>query len=147
MSKMQLGVIFGSRTCEHEVSIISALQLMKAVDREKYDVIPIYISMKGEWFSGDPLLDVKTYNGFDENQKGIFRVQLDLTAGSGALTTIEPAKGLFGQEKQRLVARLDCVVPRDAWHAWRRRHASGLFGNVQYSLHELGCGRVRCRDG
>ena len=45
MSKTQLGVIFGSRTCEHEVSIISALQLMKAVDREKYDVTPIYITM------------------------------------------------------------------------------------------------------
>ena len=111
MSKMQLGVIFGSRTCEHEVSIISALQLMKAVDREKYDVIPIYISMRGEWFSGDPLLDLKTYAGFDENQKGIVRVQLDLTAGSGALTTVEPAKGLFGQPKQTMVARLDCAIP------------------------------------
>ncbi|MEA4927274.1 MAG: D-alanine--D-alanine ligase family protein [Candidatus Limiplasma sp.] len=111
MSKMQLGVIYGSRTCEHEVSIISALQLMRAVDREKYDVIPIYISMRGEWFSGDPLLDLKTYSAFDETRKGIYRVQLDLTAGSGALTTVEPAHGLFGSEKVRLVARLDCVIP------------------------------------
>jgi D-alanine-D-alanine ligase len=111
MSKMQLGVIFGSRTCEHEVSVISALQLMKAVNREKYDVTPIYISMRGEWFSGDPLLDIATYSGFDENQKGLFRVELDLTARSGALTTAEPAKGLFGKEKTRLVARLDCVIP------------------------------------
>lgn len=111
MSKMQLGVIYGSRTCEHEVSIISALQLMKAVDREKYDVTPIYISMKGEWFSGDPLFELKTYSRFDENAKGVFKVQLDITAGSGALTTIEPAKGLFGGEKQKMVARLDCVIP------------------------------------
>ncbi len=111
MSKMQLGVIYGSRTCEHEVSIISALQLMRAVDREKYDVIPIYISMRGEWFSGDPLLDLKTYSAFDETRKGIYRVQLDLTAGSGALTTVEPAHGLFTSEKVRLVARLDCVIP------------------------------------
>ncbi|MBE5786620.1 MAG: D-alanine--D-alanine ligase, partial [Clostridiales bacterium] len=55
MSKMQLGVIFGSRTCEHEVAIISAVQLMRHVNREKYDVIPVYISQKGEWFTGDPL--------------------------------------------------------------------------------------------
>ena len=39
MSKIQLGVIFGSRTCEHEVAIISAVQLMRNVNREKYDVI------------------------------------------------------------------------------------------------------------
>ena len=34
MSKMQLGVIFGSRSCEHEVAIISALQLIRNVNRE-----------------------------------------------------------------------------------------------------------------
>lgn len=111
MSKLQLGVIFGSRSCEHEVSVISALQLMRSADRQKYDVIPIYISMKGEWFSGDPLLDVHTFTGFDEHQKGIYRVQLDVTAGSGALTTIRPAKGLFGHDEVQLVARLDCVIP------------------------------------
>ena len=111
MSKMQLGVIFGSRTCEHEVSIISALQLMRAVNREKYDVTPIYITMKGEWFSGDPLMDIKTYASFDENQKGLYRVQLDGTSGSGALTTVEPAKGLFSKEQHRMVARLDCMIP------------------------------------
>lgn len=52
MSKIQLGVMFGSRSCEHEVSIISAVQLMRAADRQIYDVIPIYISKKGEWFTG-----------------------------------------------------------------------------------------------
>lgn len=111
MSKLQLGVIFGSRSCEHEVSVISALQLMRAADRQKYDVIPIYISMKGEWFSGDPLLDVQTFTGFDEHQKSICKVQLDVTAGSGALTTTRPAKGLFGHDEVQLVARLDCVIP------------------------------------
>ena len=41
MAKVQLGVIFGSRSCEREVSIISAVQLMNHVDSEKYDVIPV----------------------------------------------------------------------------------------------------------
>ncbi len=111
MSKMQLGVIFGSRTCEHEVSIISAVQLMRAADRQTYDVIPVYISKKGEWFTGDALFDIATYSPFDESRKDLVKVSLDLTAGSGALTTLEPAKGLFGKEQQRLVARLDCVIP------------------------------------
>lgn len=111
MSKIQLGVIFGSRTCEHEVAIISAVQLMRNVDREKYDVIPIYISQKGEWFTGDPLLDMKTYTPFDPFKKGILPVHLDLTAGSGTLMHYEQPKGLFGNAKETIVARLDCVIP------------------------------------
>ncbi len=111
MSKTQLGVIYGSRTCEHEVSIISALQLMRAVDRDQYDVIPIYITMRGEWYSGDSLFDIRTYSGFDGSQKGIYKVQLDVTAGSGVLFTMETAKGLFKPEKRRMIARLDCVIP------------------------------------
>ncbi len=111
MSKIQLGVMFGSRSCEHEVSIISAVQLMRAADRQTYDVIPIYISKKGEWFTGDPLFDIATYTPFDENRKGIRRVQLDLTAGSRALITREQGKGLFAKEQQVIVARLDCVIP------------------------------------
>ena len=111
MNKIQLGVIFGSRTCEHEVSIISAVQLMRNVNREKYDVIPIYISQKGEWFTGEALLDIKTYTPFDPYKKGITPVRLDLTAGSGALMHYAPAKGLFGGGKEEIVARLECVIP------------------------------------
>lgn len=111
MSKIQLGVMFGSRSCEHEVSIISAVQLMRAADRQTYDIIPIYISKKGEWFTGDPLFDIATYTPFDENRKGIRRVQLDLTAGSRALISREQGKGLFAKEQQVIVARLDCVIP------------------------------------
>lgn len=111
MNKLQLGVFFGSRTCEHDVSIISAVQLMRAADREKYDVIPVYISKQGEWYTGDPLLEITTYTPFDPNKKGIVRVNPDLTAGSGALTCIEHGKGLLGKDREVVVARLDCVIP------------------------------------
>lgn len=111
MSKTQLGVIYGSRTCEHEVAIISAVQLMRNVNREKYDVIPVYITQKGEWFTGEPLLDMKTYTPFDPFQKGLIPVRLDLTAGSGALIHYEPPKGLLGGGKEQIAARLDCVIP------------------------------------
>ena len=42
MSKIQLGVMFGSRSCEHEVTIISAVQLMRAAARQQYEVITLY---------------------------------------------------------------------------------------------------------
>ncbi len=111
MSKIQLGVMFGSRSCEHEVSIISAVQLMRAADRQIYDVIPIYISKKGEWFTGDALLEISAYTPFDESRKGVVRVNLDITAGSGALTRLEHGKGLLGKDREVIVARLDCVIP------------------------------------
>ncbi len=111
MNKLQLGVFYGSRTCEHDVSIISAVQLMRAANREKYDVIPVYISKEGEWYTGEALFDMSTYTNFDPSKKGIVRVKLDLTAGSGALTCIEHGKGLLGKDKEVVVARLDCVIP------------------------------------
>lgn len=111
MSKLQLGVIFGSRSCEHEVAIISAVQLMRNIDRNKYDVIPIYISQQGVWYTGDALLDMKTYTPFDPYHKALRKVQLDLTSGSGALLHYAHKKGLFGGITEEVVARLDCVIP------------------------------------
>ena len=84
MSKKQLGIIFGSRSCEHEVSIISGVQLARSADREKYDIWPIYIAKDGRWYTGDALLDIRTYTPFDPANKAIKRVTLDITAGSGA---------------------------------------------------------------
>ena len=52
--KINLAVFFGCRSVEHEVSIISAVQAMRAIDRDKYDVIPVYVTKEGELFSGEP---------------------------------------------------------------------------------------------
>ncbi len=111
MSKIQLGVIFGSRSCEREVAIISAVQLMNNVDTEKYDVIPVYISEQGVWYTGEALRKIETYKNFNPDAKGIEQVALDITAGSGALLANRPGKGLFGKPSQVVVARLEvCVV-------------------------------------
>jgi len=112
MAKIQLGVIFGSRSCEHEVSIISGVQLARAADRNKYDVWPIYIAKDGRWYTGEKLLDIHTYTPFDPYAKGITRVTLDMTAGSGALISYEQEKGLFAKGVMPVtVAKLDVVIP------------------------------------
>ncbi len=109
MAKIQLGVIFGSRSCEREVAIISAVQLMNHVNTEKYDVIPVYIAPDGRWYTGDALRKVQTFTAWDPAKAQ--QVHLDLTAGSGALTAIKPGKGLFGKPEQVIVARLEvCVI-------------------------------------
>ena len=111
MAKVQLGVIFGSRSCEREVSIISAVQLMNHVDSEKYDVIPVYIGENGVWYTGNALRRIETYTPFDPNKAGIEAVALDVTAGSGALLANRPGKGLFSHPTQVMVARLEvCVI-------------------------------------
>ena len=111
MAKIQLGVIFGSRSCEREVAIISAVQLMNHVDSEKYDVIPVYISEQGVWYTGPALRNISTYTPFNPDAKGVEAVYLDVTAGSGALIANRPGKGLFGHPTQEVVARLEvCVI-------------------------------------
>jgi len=49
--KLRVGVIFGGRSGEHEVSIRSAASVIDAIDRQKYDVVPIAISREGKWLS------------------------------------------------------------------------------------------------
>jgi len=108
--KTQLGVIFGSRSCEREVAIISAVQLMRHVDPEKYDTIPVYIDESGQWFTGAPLMKIESYRPFRAEQPGVTRVFPDLTSGSGALLTITKTSGLLSREKVEIAARVDVFI-------------------------------------
>ena len=63
--KIKLGVLFGGTSVEHEVSIITAIQAMNAIDSAKYDVVPIYITKDGTWYSGAMLKDIKIYSDMD----------------------------------------------------------------------------------
>jgi len=49
MKKLRVGVLFGGRSGEHEVSLLSAASVLKAIDRSKYDVVPIGITKQGRW--------------------------------------------------------------------------------------------------
>jgi D-alanine-D-alanine ligase len=54
--KLRVGVIFGGRSGEHEVSLVSAQGIMNAMDKEKYEIIPIGITKEGRWLTtGDPM--------------------------------------------------------------------------------------------
>ncbi len=64
--KTNIGVFFGGRSTEHEISVISASQAMHAINREKYDVTPIYISKQGRWYTGNALFEVANYRNIPE---------------------------------------------------------------------------------
>ncbi len=56
VKKIRVGIIFGGRSGEHEVSLRSARSIMDAIDRDKYEVLPIGITKEGRWIAGgDPL--------------------------------------------------------------------------------------------
>src|ERR1700753_1228994 len=51
MKKLRVGILFGGRSGEHEVSLLSAASVLKAIDKSKYDVVPIGISKEGRWLT------------------------------------------------------------------------------------------------
>jgi len=59
--KQVIAVIFGGRSVEHDVSIVTGNQIMNAFPGAGYEVVPIYITRDGKWFTGDPLLDLKNF--------------------------------------------------------------------------------------
>ena len=111
MSKMNVAVFFGSRSCEHDVSIVSALQLIEAAKAAGYDVTPVYISRDGLWYTGEPLCHIENLREFNPMMKGITRVTLDVSANAGDLWAWPPQRaGLFARVPAP-VAHIDCAIP------------------------------------
>ena len=73
MSKIKVGVIFGGMSTEHDVSIVSGTSVAKKLNKDKYEVYPIYIDNNGEWYKcldiskkyevGDKVRHIKFGNG------------------------------------------------------------------------------------
>ena len=111
MSKLNIAVIFGSRSCEHDVSIISALQLIEAAKTAGFTVTPIYISREGLWYTGEALERIETFREFNPMGKGITRVNLDVSANAGDLWAWPPQRaGLFAKVPSP-IAHIDVAIP------------------------------------
>ncbi len=94
--KLRVGVIFGGQSGEHEVSLVSAASVIRALNKKFYQIIPIGISKKGQWFaSGDPLRALKENN-------------LSLT--NPALPVINPTTKTFLRVGEREI-KLDVAFP------------------------------------
>jgi D-alanine-D-alanine ligase len=61
MDKKRVAVIFGGKSPEHEVSIITGLQALENIDNDKFDAFPIYVSKTGQFFAGEALSKIETY--------------------------------------------------------------------------------------
>ncbi len=102
--KIRLGVIFGGRSVEHEVSIITAIQAINKIDLLKYEVVPIYIAKDGRWYTGKMLLDIDIYSDIDLLKRYAKEVVLYNRDGRYLL---QNKKGLF----KSVVNEIDMVLP------------------------------------
>jgi D-alanine-D-alanine ligase len=107
-NKRTVGVIFGSRTVEHDVSIVTAQQVMDALRPEKYNVVPIYITRDGRWLTGDALREIKTFqNDKVSDMMGIQETLISPDTHHHGMIT-PPVSGRFSKNQLR---RLDVVFP------------------------------------
>lgn len=104
--KTNIGVFFGGRSTEHEISVISASQAMHAIDREKYDVTPIYISKQGRFYTGDALFDVANYRDIPALLNKCTQVYMEPSYGDYNLYRVK--KPMFGSA---VLTTLDVVIP------------------------------------
>ncbi len=103
-----IGVIFGGRSVEHDVSIVTGQQIMRALDPERYEIVPIYIDRDGKWFSGAPLLDIKSFESDVRVREGVEEIILSPNTNHHGIIINPLASGLFAKSR---IKRLDVVFP------------------------------------
>jgi len=69
MQKTRVGLIFGGVSAEHEISIITFDQVIRNIDKQKYEPVPIYITLDGDWICDDRLNDVTRYKEIFTGEK------------------------------------------------------------------------------
>lgn len=106
--KTNVAVFFGGRSVEHEISVISALQAINAFDKDKYNVIPVYISKQGRWYSGPQLLDIRNYRDMKKLVEETEEVFMRPEYGDYNLYKVN--SGLFSK-KNPVLAELHAAIP------------------------------------
>ena len=104
--KIRAGVFFGGASVEHEVSVITAMQAIGAMDESKYQIIPVYVSKAGEFYTGEHLKKLETYRDIPTALKNAQKVVL-MKQKDETVLVLEKQKR-FGSS---VVATLDVVLP------------------------------------
>ncbi|MBR0462406.1 MAG: D-alanine--D-alanine ligase [Erysipelotrichaceae bacterium] len=101
--KLNVAVFMGGQSCEHEISCITANQALKALDNEKYEIIPVYVAKNSDLYTGEKLFELKNYYDLDALCKDLDKVCL---YKDGNKTYIRPIKGFFAKAQPIDVAFL-----------------------------------------
>jgi D-alanine-D-alanine ligase len=74
MNRIKLGIFFGGKSVEHEISIISMIEATLRINEEKYEIVPIYIAKDGVMYTGEDLLDLEMYRDMPVLLKRCYKV-------------------------------------------------------------------------
>lgn len=131
--KVKVGVIFGGKSVEHEVSVISGLQALKNLNTEKYEPRAIYINKKGEMYTGDELCEIKNFAG-NIDALCAKSTRVTLVNDGGKINIVRyPAKA-FGKN---VVDYIDVALPVV--------HGTNVEdGTLSGFLHSISCPYVGC---
>ncbi len=106
MKRLKIGVIFGSRSVEHEVSIITAHQVMQAIDTNKYEIVPIYITKEGHWVTGEKLLKLESFKDIVLLVSGLQRAYI--APDSSVDSLVGGSRKWF---RDKVLKKIDVVFP------------------------------------
>ncbi len=104
--KIKVAVIFGGKSVEHEISVISALQACEYMDREKYEIIPLYLTKDNEFYTGEEIGKIEAYRDIPGLLKNSTRAILLRDQGRVSLVRYPMKK--FGSS---LISEIDVAFP------------------------------------
>lgn len=102
--KTVIGVFFGGKSVEHEVSIISAMQVIENLDSEKYDVVPVYISKDNRFYTSELLTRIEEFKDLEETKR--MSNEVYFTQEDSKLV-LNSKKGIF----KKVLAKIDIAFP------------------------------------
>lgn len=130
--KTKLGIIFGGKSVEHEISIITGNQAINAIDTGKYEIVPIYISKKGLMYTGNELLDLNNYRDLDKLLTKV--TQITLVNDGEKVNLVKFPSSKF---KNNILNTIDVAIP--TMHG-----TNGEDGAIQGFLEMLGIPYAGC---
>src|SRR6476660_10220261 len=118
-NETRVAVLLGGRSPEHDVSVITGLQALKAIDQDRFVAFPVYVTPRGEWLVGESLSERRTFLPDARTRGELTEVTLSLgEPGRGLL--VPKRSGLFGKGLFGRGASIEFDVALPAFH--------GLYG-------------------
>lgn len=109
--KKTIAVLFGGRSAEHEISVITGLEVLNALDPERYKVIPIYIDSQGSWWTGEALRQKDYYKNLPQSKTQVEEVIMSPVPSIKGFIKKVRREGFFSLLK----THEDVVVPVDVF--------------------------------
>ena len=105
--KIKIGIIFGGRSGEHEISVRSAKTVIEQIDKEKYEVVPIAIGQEGKWLNPNQSLELFPF----ETQQKLSLIIGNFPDGGIAMSGDTQNQGLINLDNGEKILPLDVVFP------------------------------------